>query len=85
MVILQLTDKEAEYMKDILDLWIEEYKDTKDDIVTDRAIDSVEELLLATQGSNIAIEEAEHIRDRLVRVMTSSPQGLVKGFPNGST
>lgn len=65
MITLTLTEREAEYVKDILDIWIEGYKDTNDLLDADKSVDNFEDLLTLSGGLHTNLHDAENIRQRL--------------------
>lgn len=50
MVLLTLSDEQADAVGDILDMWLEEYDDATNDVWKDRSHDTPEEMLEAMDG-----------------------------------
>jgi hypothetical protein len=65
MVHLELTEVQASYVGEILDMWIEGHEEATNDVITDRSIDSPEELLMAVDGMHEQFKAASEIRELL--------------------
>jgi hypothetical protein len=62
---LDLEEREAEYLRDILDWWIEDAGAASLTIESDPSISTVEELTIMSHGSTVILRDAINIRRKL--------------------
>lgn len=70
---LNLEEREAEYLRDILDWWIEDAGNATQTIENDPSISTVEELTLVAHGSKVILLDAINIRRKLWEGMNCEP------------
>jgi hypothetical protein len=70
LVTLELSERQAEILKDVLDLWIEGYEAATNDVINDRSLDSAEEMLEAVDGIRAQFIDAVDIRQHLWMAMS---------------
>lgn len=64
-VNLVLTDDEASYINDILELWIDGHEEATQEVVDDRSLDTAEDYLQAVEGMHEQYEVALMVKLRL--------------------
>ncbi len=64
-ISLLLEEKQAEYLKDIIDMWSEQVKDSIPQVDIDPGFDSIEELLESSAGIRSMYKDAVTIRQKL--------------------
>lgn len=65
MATVNLSEEEAEYLQDILDVWVDGYGDAFQQTIVDPTFDQPEELLEAVAGLHEQVELAVLIRGKL--------------------
>lgn len=69
---LPLTSKQIELLKDIADMWLEEFEPATSDVERDRSLNTPEELLASLDGMHNMFSEVNDIREVLRRVERAS-------------
>lgn len=75
-IALRLSEREAEYLKDIIDIWMEGCRDADTDIQNDRAIDNVDDFIILIQEIKVIHMDAYNIREKLRRALDGSSSSL---------
>jgi hypothetical protein len=65
MITLTMTESEADYLADILSMWIEGHDEAQDMTISDPMFETAEQLLEATDGLKTQKEGARSILRRL--------------------
>lgn len=65
MVILELSHRQAEYLKDILDFWMDDILDTKKVVHKDPSIDSLDMLLTCETDLQVQYNDVVVLRGNL--------------------
>ena len=68
MVALQLSQRQAEYLRDILDMWIEGSEAATADVETD-SHDTLEQMLQALDGMHWQFADAVDLRMKLTEAL----------------
>jgi len=70
MIYLPLSNEEARYIADIIDVWTEEYDSiAKPDIMLDHTLESAEDMLLAYGSAVDDIARGRAVRERLISLL----------------
>lgn len=65
MVLLTLSERQAENLKDIVDVWIAGHEEATDQVIGDRSHDTPEDMLEAVDGIRAQHRDAVDIRQQL--------------------
>jgi hypothetical protein len=65
LVTLELTERQAEHLKDIIDNWIDGCIPATDDVINDRSLTDVDDLLRAVDGMHEMFSDAVDLRQQL--------------------
>ena len=73
MVKLELTERGAEMLKDVIDFWTEDFEAATQDVEHDRTHRSVDELLENMAGMHMQFAEISKIRNDLLLQLEGVP------------
>lgn len=75
MVHLELTDKEADLLVDVLAWWLDDYNEATNDVLNDRTHLTVEDYLEAVSGMHETFALATNIKQALDRQLVRGSNG----------
>ncbi len=71
IITLGLSEKQAEYLKDIMDFWMDDVSETQETLHQDLGINSVEMLTICADGISTQFREIKQLRHKLWEAMNS--------------